>query len=156
MREARRSDDESRDRNPIDPSPLPPLNLESWDVREFLSLEEAAKLLTSRPNTSTLYRWAGRCSSGVRLRFVIVDHKRCTTHRWLKEFLVSMDEARRAKAGEGRPEEDAEASPLSLRQAPTPRTALADERRTRETLERFGLDAPPDETCDPQSPDVDA
>lgn len=154
MTAARRSDDESRDHNPTDPSPLPLRDLESWNVKELLTLEEAAKLLPGRPHASTLYRWAGRGSTGVRLRCVSAGHKRCTTHRWLKEFLVSVDEARRAKAGRGSLEEDAETSPLPRRRARTPRPAPARERRTSETLERFGLDVPANEACDRQSPEV--
>ena len=156
MTAAPRSDDESRDHNPTDPSPLPRPDLESWDVRELLTLEEAAQVLPGRRHPSTLYRWADRGSQGIRLRCVSAGHKRCTTHRWLKEFLVHVEQARRAKADEGRPEADVAPSPLPHRRAQNPRPGAARGRRTRETLERFGLDAPTNEACDSQSPDVDA
>lgn len=44
----------------------------------------------SRLNKSTLYRWAGIGSRGVKLQTVCVGSQRCTTAIWLNEFFSAL------------------------------------------------------------------
>jgi hypothetical protein len=60
---------------------------------EYMTLSEAAKLIPGRKpgrrvSTDTVWRWCLRgVSNGLRLKSVLIGGQRCTTRRWLQEFI---------------------------------------------------------------------
>lgn len=124
------------------PDPSPAQDTESWELEDLITLEEASRCLPDSPHTSTLYRWAERGRRGVRLRCVSVGHKRYTTRQWLKDFLVCLDAARRSDSTELGVGQSEQAEPSNRRRHRRRRDLPLEASRTRETLERYGLDAP--------------
>lgn len=101
-------------------------------LRQYISLSQAAKSLPNHGgqgvHIATLHRWCTHGVRGVRLRYVMVGIRRCTTAEWLNDFLESITEAReRTLSG------SAGRSVSSTDDAAKPTTAAA--RRARERAE---------------------
>jgi hypothetical protein len=69
-------------------------------MRQYITLEEAAKLTPATVSPCTLWRW---CAKGfyisgakqlVRLQHVCVGRRMFTTEQWLEEFIVTLSAAK--------------------------------------------------------------
>jgi len=69
-------------------------SLESVRAAELVPLERVPAMLPNRPDRSTVFRWAGRGCSGVKLKTVSVGRTRHTTERWLMQFFADVAAAR--------------------------------------------------------------
>lgn len=60
---------------------------------EYITLQEAAELLPTKPAQSTIWRWCARgiyvrgADQIVRMQFVRIGRKMFTTSDWLEEFI---------------------------------------------------------------------
>lgn len=65
---------------------------------EYLSLTEAARLIPGRRpgkrvSLGTIWRWCNQgLRQGIRLKSVLIGGQRCTTRRWLEEFIEAMSQ----------------------------------------------------------------
>lgn len=71
---------------------------------EYLTLTEAARLIPGRRpgkrvSLGTLWRWCTQgLRQGIRLKSVLVGGQRCTTRRWVEEFIEAMTQESRPAA----------------------------------------------------------
>jgi hypothetical protein len=59
----------------------------------IVSLAEAAKIIPTRPDVSTLWRWYRRGVRGIRLETVIIGGKRYTSRESIQRFIERTTEA---------------------------------------------------------------
>ncbi|MBK7875943.1 MAG: DUF1580 domain-containing protein [Planctomycetes bacterium] len=65
---------------------------------DLIPLEGVPSMLPTHPDRSTVYRWAVKGCSGVRLRTVSVGRARHTTELWLFTFFEEVAAARERQA----------------------------------------------------------
>ena len=89
--------------------PCPICNHTGWcgQREELLALSEVARRLPKIDGkkicTSTIFRWCTRGLRGVRLQYVRVGRKICTSHQALLQFFEALAEIDKQQAPRGRP-----------------------------------------------------
>jgi len=69
-------------------------------MSQYITLQEAARLLPNKPSGCTLWRWCVRgihnkiSDEVVRLRFICIGRKYFTAAEWLDEFIDNVTSAR--------------------------------------------------------------